>query len=284
MKKTVLLLALLAALLLPLRPALAAEGFSLYGFTLDQSPEQALQNARDKGLTIEGFNLPERNGQASDMHQQALPSNLNDPFQRFLSALSAVPGQPGIPPSDDLYLVDKNLVALASYGELPLGVIRVYSQEVPQLYLYFARKDGQWKCFAIEPYGVNGLDVYLKDMQSLFTERYGAPTPSQAPEEPAEDPRAISANTILRNLKANTFSNRLAGRVEPTTPEADCWERNGNCAVITKDFTSAMLLDSGLTREVFQQILSLVRAKIDEQQKAKQEQENAASQKRKSMM
>lgn len=212
---------------------MAAEGFRLYGFTLDQRPEQALQNARAKGLTMEGFNLPERYGQASGMHQQALSTNLNDPFQRFLSALSAVPGQPGIPTSNDLYLVDKNLVALASHGELPLCIIRAYSQEVPQLYLYFARKDGQGKCFAIEPYGVSGLDVYLKDMQSLFTERYGAPMPSKAPEEPEEDQRAISANTILRNLKANTFSNRLAGRVEPTTPEADCWEENGDCAVIT---------------------------------------------------
>lgn len=45
-----------------------------------------------------------------------------------------------------------------------------------------------------------------------------------------------------------------------------------------------MLLDAGLTREAFQQVLSLVKAKIDEQQKAKQEQENAVSQKRKSMM
>ncbi|MBD5417219.1 MAG: hypothetical protein HDR50_06085 [Desulfovibrio sp.] len=85
-------------------------------------------------------------------------------------------------------------------------------------------------------------------------------------------------------MKANTFSNRLAGRVEPSTPEADCWEKNGDCAVITKDFTAAMLLDADLTREAFQQVLSLVKAKIDEQQKAKQEQENAASQKRKSMM
>ncbi|MBD5417218.1 MAG: hypothetical protein HDR50_06080 [Desulfovibrio sp.] len=48
--------------------------------------------------------------------------------------------------------MDKNLVALASYGELLLCVIRTYSQEVPQLYLYFASKDGQWKCFAIETY------------------------------------------------------------------------------------------------------------------------------------
>lgn len=67
---------------------------------MTKARSRPLQNARDKGLTVEGFNLPERYGQASGMHQQALPSNLNDPFQRFLSALSAVPGQPGIPPPE----------------------------------------------------------------------------------------------------------------------------------------------------------------------------------------